>query len=39
MIVRCEDYPRHIWLEVTDGSITNIYGDEQVIIDVFMSGM
>lgn len=36
MIIRCEDHPRHIWLEVTDGIITNIYGDEKVIIDIFI---
>lgn len=36
MIIRCEEYPKYIWVEITDGIVTNIYGDEKVILDVFI---
>lgn len=36
MVIRSEDHPRHIWIDVNDGKITNIRGDEKAIADIFM---
>ena len=38
MVIRSEDSPRHIWIDIEDGKITNISGDENAIIDTFMHG-
>lgn len=36
MVVRSEDHPRKVWIEVEDGRISNIRGDEKAIMDIFM---
>lgn len=36
MVIRSEDHPRHFWIDVEYGRITNIRGDEKVILDTFM---
>lgn len=36
LILRSEDYPHHIWITVTDGKITDIKGDENTIMTIFM---
>ena len=36
MVVRSEDSPRHIWIDIENGRITNISGDEKAILETFM---